>query len=171
MSRSDPLHLVLMGVAGCGKSSVGAELSARTGIPYMDGDDLHSAANVAKMRRGTPLTDADRWPWLERCGQALGRHPRGLILGCSALRRAYRDVLRQNSGLPDLLFVHLDGSEELLHRRMGERQSHYMPLTLLQSQLATLERPSGDENAITVDIEKPVADIAALILRRLPTLG
>lgn len=164
MSLRDPLHLVLMGVAGCGKSSVGAELSARTGLPYLDGDDLHDPPSVAKMRAGTALTDADRWPWLERCGRALADRPQGLILGCSALRRSYRDRLRGSSGLPQLLFVHLAGSEALLHRRMAQRTGHYMPPALLQSQLETLEPPAADECAVTVDIDRPVSEIAAAIL-------
>lgn len=167
MSRFEPSHMVLMGVASCGKSSVGAELSERIEVPYQDGDDLHSIASVAKMREGTPLTDADRWPWLERCGQALAARPRGLILGCSALRRSYRDRLRGCSGRPDLLFVHLSGDQVLLHRRMGERQGHYMPLTLLRSQLTTLELPDKDENALTVDIDRPVPDIVSAIVRHL----
>lgn len=166
MSPSGPLHMVLMGVAGCGKSSVGAELSARTGLPYLDGDDFHDPLNVAKMRAGTALDDADRWPWLERCGRALADHPHGLILGCSALRRSYRDRLRSSSGLRELLFVHLAGSEALLHRRMAQRTGHYMPLALLQSQLDTLEPPAADERAVTVDIDRPVPEIAAAILAR-----
>lgn len=164
MSRSELTHLVLMGVAGSGKSSVGAALSALTGLPYRDRDDLHSADNVAKMRVGTPLTDEDRWPWLERCGQVLAQHPEGLILGCSALRRVYRDRLRSGAGMPRLLFVHLSGIEALLAERMGARQGHYMPPALLQSQLATLEPPTAKENALTVSIDQPVEAIAAEIV-------
>lgn len=156
--------MVLMGVAGCGKSSVGEELSARTGLPYRDGDDLHDPASVAKMRAGTPLDDADRWPWLDRCGRALADHPGGLILGCSALRRAYRDRLRASAGMADLLFVHLAGGRTLLERRMAARQGHYMPPALLQSQLDTLEPPAPDEHALTVDIDQPLSAIAAAIL-------
>lgn len=164
MYRSDPLHLVLMGVAGCGKSSVGAELAARTGLSYLDGDDLHDPASVAKMRAGTPLTDADRWPWLDRCGRVLADHPQGLILGCSALRRVYRDQLRDSAGLPDLLFVHLAGDRALLERRMALRQGHYMPPALLQSQLDTLEPPDAEEHALTVDIGQPIPAIIAAVL-------
>lgn len=152
-----------MGVAGCGKSSVGAALSELTGLPYLDGDTLHSHANVAKMRQGTPLTDADRWPWLERCGHALAQHSNGLILGCSALRRSYRDRLRQVSGMGDLLFVHLSGDQALLHDRMSARQGHYMPASLLRSQFAALELPGEDEVALTVAIDQPVTRIAKVI--------
>lgn len=159
--------MVLMGVAGCGKSSVGAELSRRIGLPYLDGDDLHDPASVAKMRQGTPLTDEDRWPWLERCGQALADHRGGLILGCSALRRAYRDRLRVGSGLSGLMFVHLAGDHALLQRRMAQRQGHYMPPALLQSQLETLEPPGADEPGLTVDIDRPVPAIVDEILRAL----
>lgn len=158
--------MVLMGVAGCGKSSVGAALAARTGLPYRDGDDLHSTESIALMRAGTPLTDADRWPWLDRCGQALADSPRGLILGCSALRRAYRDRLRRCADMPDLLFVHLAGDEALLARRMAVRQGHYMPTVLLQSQLATLEPPDRDERALTVGIDAALDAIVAEIAAR-----
>lgn len=163
MSRFEVAHLVLMGVAGCGKSSVGAALSGLTGLPYLDGDTLHSPANVARMRQGTPLTDADRWPWLERCGRALAQHPGGLILGCSALRRSYRDRLRQVSGMGDLLFVHLSGDQALLHDRMSARQGHYMPASLLRSQFAALELPGEDEIALTVATDRPVTRIAKVI--------
>lgn len=166
VSRSELRHLVLMGVAGCGKSSVGAALSALTGLPYLDGDDLHSPESVARMRAGTPLTDQDRWPWLGHCGRKLADHPKGLILGCSALRRAYRDRLRDSSGMPCLLFVHLTGDKALLAQRMQARQGHYMPPALLQSQLETLEPPTGDENALTVRIDQPVEAIAAEIMAR-----
>lgn len=155
---------MLMGVSGCGKSSVGAALSARTGIAYRDGDDLHTAENVAKMRAGTPLTDDDRHPWLELCGTALRDAPLGLILGCSSLKRRYRDILRQSSGLPDLRFVLLEGSEALLLGRLSARKGHYMPASLLRSQLDALERPDADENAVAVGIDKPVEEIVLAIL-------
>lgn len=156
--------MVLMGVSGSGKSSVGAELSRLTGIPYLDGDDLHPAENVAKMRDGIPLSDRDRLPWLRKCGATLGAAPDGLILGCSALRRTYRDLLRDTSGKASLRFVLLDGSEALLRERMKSRSGHYMPAALLQSQLDTLEPPGVDENALRVDIDRPVRQIAEAIL-------
>lgn len=140
-----------MGVSGCGKSSVGAGLSQRLGIPYRDGDDLHPAANVEKMRAGHPLTDDDRWPWLDRVAAVLAADA-PVIIGCSALRRAYRDRLRAGAGGP-VQFVHLAGSRELLAKRMSARTGHYMPLSLLDTQLAALEPPSPDE-ALTIDIDQ-----------------
>lgn len=158
------LRLVIMGVSGCGKSSVGQALADRLGIPYRDGDDLHPAANVAKMRAGTPLTDDDRWPWLDRVAQVLAREA-PVIVGCSALRRAYRDRLRGGAGGP-VRFVHLAGSREVIAARMALRRGHYMPLTLLDSQFAALEPPGPDE-ALTIDINQP---LPALIDSLLSTL-
>jgi gluconokinase len=154
-----------MGVSGCGKSSVGEALSRRLGIPYVDGDDLHPAENVAKMRAGVPLTDADRWPWLDRVAQVL--HDRApVIVGCSALKRAYRDRIRAGAGGP-VTFVHLAGSRDLIAGRMGQRKGHYMPLTLLDSQFAALEPPGPDE-AITADIARDLPDLVEAVLAQLP---
>ena len=158
-------RIVVMGVSGCGKSSVGAALSQALGIPYRDGDDLHPAVNVAKMRAGEALTDADRWPWLDRVAQDLARLA-PVIVGCSALRRAYRDRIRAGAGGP-VLFVHLAGSREVIAARMAARSGHFMPASLLDSQFATLEPPGPDEAAITVDIAQPLDRLVAEILRRL----
>lgn len=158
-------RIVVMGVSGCGKSSVGAALSQALGIPYRDGDDLHPAVNVAKMRAGEALTDADRWPWLDRVAQELARLA-PVIVGCSALRRAYRDRIRAGAGGP-VLFVHLAGSREVIAARMAARSGHFMPASLLDSQFATLEPPGPDEAAITVDIDQPMDRLVAEILRRL----
>ncbi|QYZ71974.1 gluconokinase [Neotabrizicola shimadae] len=148
-----------MGVSGCGKSSVGAAMGALLDIPYIDGDDLHPAENVAKMAAGVPLTDADRWPWLDRVAAVLAeRAP--VILGCSALKRAYRDRIRAGAGGP-VRFVHLAGSREVIGARMAARTGHYMPATLLDSQFAALEPPGPDEAAITLDVAAPVPEIAA----------
>ena len=158
-------RLVSMGVSGCGKSSVGARLAARLGLNYRDGDDLHPPENVAKMRAGMPLTDGDRWPWLDRVGQVLlAEAP--VIVGCSALKRAYRDRIRTAAGGP-VTFVHLAGSQEVIAARMALRQGHYMPLSLLDSQFAALEPPAAEE-AITVSIDQPLEAIVADILRQLP---
>ena len=158
-------RLVIMGVSGCGKSSVGARLATRLGLNYRDGDDLHPPENVAKMRAGMPLTDADRWPWLDRVGQVLlAEAP--VIVGCSALKRAYRDRIRTAAGGP-VTFVHLAGSQEVIAARMALRQGHYMPLSLLDSQFAALEPPAAEE-AITVSIDQPLEAIVADILRQLP---
>ncbi len=153
-----------MGVSGCGKSSVGAALSARLGMPYVEGDALHSRQAVAKMRAGVPLTDDDRWPWLDRVAQVL--HDRApVILGCSALKRAYRDRIRAGAGGP-VTFVHLSGSRALIAARMAARSGHYMPLALLDSQFAALE-PPGPEEAITVDIALGLPELVETILSRL----
>ena len=157
-------RLVIMGVSGCGKSSVGERLAARLGLNYRDGDDLHPPENVAKMRAGMPLTDADRWPWLDRVGQVLlAEAP--VIVGCSALKRAYRDRIRTAAGGP-VTFVHLAGSQEVIAARMALRQGHYMPLSLLDSQFAALEPPTAEE-AITVSIDQPLEALVADILRQL----
>ena len=159
------LRVVIMGVAGCGKSSVGAMLSDRLGVPYVDGDDLHPAGNVDKMRLGIPLTDDDRWPWLDRVAATLNAQA-PLIVGCSALKRAYRDRIRAGAGGP-VLFVHLAGSRALIAARMSARKGHYMPVSLIDSQFAALEPPEPDETAMTVDIDQPLTDIVDKVLDRL----
>ena len=150
--------IVVMGVSGCGKSSVAAGLAAALGADWIDGDDLHSAESVAKMRAGIPLTDADRWPWLDRIGARLAqaRHgERGMVIACSALRRAYRDRLR--AAAPGLHFVFLDGSAELIGERLARRAGHYMPAGLLESQLRTLEPPGDDEpDVLRLDVAESV---------------
>ena len=154
--RSEAVRrLVVMGVAGCGKSTVGAALAERLGAVYLDGDTLHPPANIAKMSRGEPLTDEDRWPWLAIVGQRLAEPDGVLILGCSALKRRYRDLIREEAVAP-VTFVHLSGSRELIASRMGARTGHFMPTTLIESQFAALEPPAPDENAITVDIGDPI---------------
>lgn len=164
MSLSET-HIVLMGVCGCGKSTVGEALSALTGIPFLDADALHPATNVAKMRAGIPLDDADRAPWLRACGQAMAQAEGGLILGCSALKAGYREIIRRQGVTP--VFVYLHGARALLRARLGARQGHFMPTTLLDSQLATLEVPTAEENALTVDIAQPAEVLARQIHMRL----
>ena len=162
--RSD--RNVLMGVAGSGKTSVGVALSLAAGIPYRDGDDLHPAANVAKMSRGEPLTDDDRWPWLAKVGQTLAPAP--LIIGCSALKRCYRDLITAEAHAP-VTFIHLSGSRDLIASRMNARKGHFMPPALLDSQFAALEPPGPDENAITVGIDQSLEGIVADIITALGT--
>jgi gluconokinase len=132
------------------------------GIAYRDGDDLHTAANVAKMRAGIPLTDDDRWPWLDAVAACL-RDAAPVIVGCSALKRSYRDRIRTAG---DVRFVHLAGRRDLIAARMAQRTGHYMPVGLLDSQFATLEPPDTDE-AITVDIDQPLAAIIDQIMATL----
>jgi gluconokinase len=148
-------RVVVMGVCGCGKSTVAEALAARLGARFVEGDELHSEANVAKMGAGIPLTDADREGWLQSIANRLGDPAdagRGVVAACSALKRRYRDRLR--TGAPDLVLVHLHGDPALLARRMAGRRGHYMPASLLQSQLDALEPPQADETAIVLDIER-----------------
>lgn len=155
-----PPPVVVMGVSGSGKSTVGAALAERLGVGFTDGDGLHPEANVAKMRSGEPLTDADRAPWLDIVGDRLARNVAdGIVVACSALRRTYRDRLRSHA--PDTVFVHLAGGRELLAGRMGGRAGHFMPPALLESQLATLEPLADDEAGTTLDIARPVEELAA----------
>lgn len=166
MVTSIPSRIVLMGVAGCGKSAVGAVLAARLGATYLDGDDLHPPENIAKMSRGEPLTDDDRWPWLTLIGQKLAEPVGILILGCSALKRRYRDHIREEAGVP-VIFVHLSGTKNLITERMAARAGHFMPTSLIASQFAALEPPAADENAITVDIDNSLEAIVAAIAAKL----
>ena len=158
-------RIVIIGPSGCGKSTVGAALSDALGIPYREGDDLHPPANIAKMRAGETLTDADRWPWLDLVAQDLAAQA-PVILGCSALRRAYRDRIREGAGGP-VCFVHLAGSPALIATRMAARSGHFMPASLLDSQFASLEPPEPDEEAITVDIDQPLDRLVEDILRQM----
>jgi gluconokinase len=155
--------VVVMGVSGSGKTTVGAALADALRLPFVDGDALHPAANVAKMAAGIPLDDADRAPWLDAVGAVLAAGP--VVVACSALRRVYRDRLRLAA--PELLLVFLDGSREVLAQRMAARPGHFMPASLLDSQLATLERPDPDERPVTVDIAAPVPDIVASLMERI----
>jgi gluconokinase len=157
-----PRILLLMGVSGSGKTTVGALLAGRLGWPYADADSFHSAANVAKMAAGHPLTDEDRWPWLRAIGAWIdGQLSRGehAVVTCSALKRAYRDMLRR----PGVQVVYLRGSRELMAQRMAARQGHFFKPALLDSQLAALEEPSPDEDAITVSIGGPPSEIVEAI--------
>ena len=148
-------RLIIMGVSGCGKSTVGQRLAQRLGVPFLEGDALHPPHNVALMAAGTPLTDADRADWLDAIAHRLSslQTDEGLVVSCSALKRVYRDRLRAAS--PDLQFVHLHGDHTLLAARIGQRQGHYMPPALLTSQLETLEIPTADEAALSLDIAEP----------------
>lgn len=152
--------VVVMGVSGCGKSTVGRALAAALGLPYVEGDDLHPSANVQRMAAGTPLTDEDRAGWLARVGQALaGAGPQGVVVACSALKRRYRDTLRQAA--PALRLVYLQGNEATIAARLAGRSGHYMPASLLPSQLAALEPPQADEQAIVLDIAQPPEALVA----------
>jgi len=165
-----PPVIVVMGVSAAGKSVVGAALARRLGAPFLDGDEFHPLANKDKMREGIALTDDDRWPWLNALGCALGETARknGQVVGaCSALRRSYRDHLRTAAGEP-ILFAFLHGDAATLEQRIRSRRHEYMNPALLASQLATLEPPTPDENAIPIDIGKPVAAIVHQLSSAIP---
>lgn len=165
---SAPPLIVVMGVSGSGKSAVGERLAAALGVPFRDGDDLHPHANVEKMRSGTPLTDADRRPWLDRCGDWLHEHDDGGgVLACSALRRGYRDRILRRA--PRARFAELDVPEDVLRERLDRRTGHYMPPSLLDSQLATLEALGEDEPGVRVRVgaDTDLPATTALVLGRL----
>lgn len=149
--------LVVMGVSGSGKSTVGAALAQRLRVPFADADDLHPPENIAKMSAGQPLDDSDRYPWLEAVGGWLADHPDGGVMGCSALKRKYRDQLRHHA--PGLQFVFLEGDREVIERRQASRPGHFMPPSLLTSQFATLEPLEPDEDGIVLDVDQSVDDL------------
>ena len=152
----------VMGVSAAGKSTVGTALALTLGVPFVDADDLHSDANRAKMAAGIPLTDDDRWPWLDAVGARLrDERDSGLVVACSALRRAYRDRIREAA--PGVVFVHLTGTPELLAARAGARTDHFMPPALLESQLATLEPLEDDEAGLVADVAAPAGALVAAV--------
>lgn len=161
-------HLVVMGVAGCGKSTVAAELAQRLDAVLVEGDDLHPASSVARMSAGVPLTDAERLPWLEAVRDRIGAvdaDGRDAVVACSALARAYRDVLRAAPGR--VRFVHLAGPADVVAARLAARAGHFLPPALLPSQLATLEPLGPDEDGVTVQVTATPAEVATEALRRL----
>jgi gluconokinase len=149
-----PLFVVVMGVAGCGKSLVGAQLASRLGVALVEGDDFHPPRNIEKMRVGTPLTDEDRGDWLQRLGGELQRQPDGAVLTCSALKRAYRDALR--GAVPDLHFLHLALSPHQALERVAARTDHFYPPSLVASQFEALEEPAGEPRVHVVDATQHV---------------
>ncbi len=161
--------VVVMGVAGCGKSSVGESLARLIGADFIEGDSLHSAASVEKMRTGTPLDDADRWPWLDAVGRTLGGD-RNVVVSCSALKRKYRERLRALAGRP-VVFIYLRGDRDVLAARMSARSHEYMPLSLLDSQLATLESPHAEDRVVTIEINQSLEAIVGSALKYLASLS
>lgn len=161
------LRLIVMGVSGCGKSTMAIALGERLGLEMVDGDDLHLPESVAKMRSGIALQDADRWPWLDRIGHYLAQAQEpGRVVACSALKRVYRDRIREQAG--DVCFVFLDGDFDLIEQRMRQRVGHYMQPGLLDSQFRTLEKPQADEtDVIRLPITEPVQDMVAQALQAL----
>ena len=160
--------IVVMGVSGSGKTTVAAMLAGRLGCQFLEGDDLHPLSNVEKMKRGTPLDDNDRLPWLRAIAGEIDQWRKGGEAGvvtCSALKRAYRAIIVGDR--PEVRLVYLKGSRELIHRRMAARSEHFMPLALLDSQFATLQEPAADERPITIDVGARPAEIVSEIVRRL----
>ena len=149
--------IVVMGVSGSGKSTVGAALAQRLRVPFADADDFHPPANIAKMTAGHPLDDEDRYPWLEAIGAWLAEHSDGGVMSCSALKRKYRDQLRRHC--PDVEFVHLSGTPEVIARRQASRPGHFMPPSLLASQFQTLEPLEADERGATIDVDQSIDSI------------
>ncbi len=149
---------VIMGVAGSGKTSVGQGLVRITGLSYFDGDDLHPKSNIEKMSAGMPLTDADRAPWLADIGEKLGAATGPIAIGCSALKRSYRDTIRAKAG-SKVGFIHLAAAQFIIANRMKTRDGHFMPTSLLDSQFADLEQLGKDEDGYVVDIGKPLEDV------------
>lgn len=158
MTDTTSTHIVVMGVSGCGKSTVGEKLAAELGIDYKDGDELHPQSNIDKMASGQALDDDDRAWWLVQVGKWLREHDQGVI-ACSALKRSYRDLIRTKC--PGTVFVHLHGDYDLLLSRMNSREDHFMPSTLLDSQFDTLEHLDDDEDAKVFDIADTLEDIVA----------
>lgn len=167
-SGEKPL-IVVMGVAGSGKTTIASGLAEKLGVPFVEGDSLHPAANVKKMSGGIPLTDEDRWPWLEAIGERMEVERvtgHGVVVSCSALRHVYRDCLRKKVN-GKVHFILLDGSRELITDRMKQRKGHFMPPALMDSQFATLEKPSADEDAVILDISHPISALLAEALQSL----
>jgi gluconokinase len=165
---SRPVIVVVMGVSGSGKTTVSALIAAALGWQFQEGDDLHPAANIRKMRSGIPLTDADRLPWLQKIAEEIDRwreRSESGVVTCSALKRSYRSIIIGNR--PDVQLVYLKGSYELIQSRLAARHEHFMPAALLESQFAALEEPTSEEHPIVIDVGCKPTDIAADIVRRL----
>lgn len=163
--------VVVMGVSGSGKTTIGTLVAHELGVDFVDGDSLHPIENVQKMASGTPLDDDDRWPWLEIVGRTLHEHGErreGLVVACSALKRVYRERIRSQA--PSALFLHLDGTVEVLTRRIEGRSGHFMPAALLESQIETLEPLAQEEGGYVLNIDQPVADMVDDAVTRLRAL-
>jgi gluconokinase len=155
------MKIVVMGVTGCGKTTVGIALAESLGIEFIDSDDLHPESNKKKMSSGTPLTDSDREPWLQEVSKTLQKHE-SVIVACSALKKSYRSTIL--AGAPTTKFVHLSGSKELIFARLSERSHHFMPIELLDSQFQTLEPLDPEESGKVFDISKPIDEIVREVL-------
>lgn len=165
-----PGSIVVMGVSGSGKTSVGEAVARAFGYRFIEGDALHPEANIAKMSAGIPLTDDDRWPWLREIGRQLSSSAKPLVVSCSALKRSYRALLRDSTD-GGLAFIYLHGSREVLAGRMQHREGHFMPAALLDTQLATLEEPIGEPLTVVVDVDQSAADVVKATLAALDGLA
>lgn len=165
-----PGSIVVMGVSGTGKTSVGEAIASACGYRFVEGDALHPEENIRKMSVGIPLTDTDRWPWLKEIGRQLATGDAPVVVSCSALKRSYRDLLRESAGRP-IAFVYLRGDRDVLVGRMQRRTGHFMPASLLDTQLATLEDPAGEPLTVTVDVAPPSQDVIRASLVELAQLG
>jgi gluconokinase len=162
-------QIVVMGVSGCGKSAVGQRLAQELALPLIEGDEFHPASNIEKMRQGVPLDDGDRAGWLQRLGRELARHDSGAVLTCSALKRSYRDILRQAA--PGLLFIHLSLSQEQALQRVAARGGHFYPPSLVASQFAALEDPAREPGVLVVDACQPLEQVAQRAVSWLSAAG
>lgn len=163
-------NIVIMGVCGCGKSTVGAMIANEIGATFIDGDDLHPRANIEKMQSGNPLNDEDRKPWLERISDvffSIARRNKSCVIACSALKKSYRDEIRKSG---DIIFIHLHGSKELIKQRMSKRSGHYMKDNMIDSQFSTLEFPNDEDKVINIEITPPVGEIVEIALSKLEKL-
>lgn len=168
VSAANLQHVVVMGVSGCGKSTIAANIAMRLGWPFEEGDRFHLPASIEKMSAGIPLEDADRWPWLEKLASLIGEQQsagRSSVLACSSLKRAYRDILR--TGAPRVRFLHLHGDRAVLQARLDARKGHFFPPGLLTSQYATLEPLAPEEDGIVVDIDQTVEAQVETAMREL----
>jgi gluconokinase len=154
--------IVVMGVSGSGKTTIGQALAQRLGVDYAEADEFHPPENIAKMSSGLPLNDDDRWPWLNAIAEWIGAHPQGGVVTCSALKKKYRDVLARGG---DVFFAHLDGTRELVAARLAERKGHFMPPALLDSQFADLEPLHDDERGAVISIDATPDDIVEATIR------
>lgn len=165
--KNTPRLFVVMGVAGCGKSTVGNAIADQLGGIYVEGDEFHPLTNIKKMSNGEPLTDDDRWPWLKIIAQKMAKTEGLVFTGCSALKKSYRDFISREAG-EDVTFIHLSGSKELIAERMNKRAGHFMPPSLLDSQFAALEPLTEQESSIVVDISFSEQEILDQILNSIP---
>lgn len=165
--------VIVMGVCGCGKSTIAKAVASQLQLPFLEGDDFHPASNIEKMSKAIGLSDEDRWPWLDILGTVIQKNSSakngGVVVSCSALKRSYREHLSNTSGA-SILYVYLDGSRETLLKRLKSRRNHYMPSSLLDSQLDTLEKPENDELALTVSIEKSINEIVGEVLSKITSM-